>query len=249
MELDEFVRLIPNFAGLSDPEQVKHLAWYLHRHKDQELFGLASIRACYATLSMQEPNLSREFGRLYGRKQILKVGSDYRLERTVRGALDETYGEHQSTIVVRHLLLDLPGKISDDNETTFLREALDCYKVKAFRAATVMVWNLAYDHFLTWLIADARRLAAFNSRIDAHVGTRRSGIRIQKRDNFEDLKEREVLDIAARADIISDSLKKVLIRGLEDRNLAAHPTGIEIAQPNADNTIYSLVTNVVLKLS
>jgi hypothetical protein len=131
----------------------------------------------------------------------------------------------------------------------FSKEALACYQVKAFRAATVMTWNLAYDHFLTWLMRDAQRLSDFNARVDAKVGPKRAGLRIRKRDNFEDLKEREVLDIAASADVISDNLKKVLIRGLEDRNLAAHPTGIEIAQPSADNTIYSLVTNVVLKLS
>ena len=42
--------------------------------------------------------------------------------------------------------------------------------------------------------------------------------------------------------------KKVLVIGLDRRNLAAHPSGIHIAQPTADEMIYSLVTNVVLKL-
>jgi hypothetical protein len=248
MELDEFLTLVPNFGSLSDADQVKHFAWFLYRHKGQEMFNTGSIRACYAKLSMSEPNVSREISTLHDRKQVLRIDGGYRLEKSERDALDKKYGEHQSTIVVKQLLLDLPGKISNENEQTFLREALDCYKVKAYRAATVMVWNLTYDHLLTWMMADPKRLSDFNGGIDAQVGPKRAGIRITKRDNFEDLKESEVLHIAAKTDVIGDSIKKVLVRGLEDRNLAAHPSGLEIAQPNADSTIYNLVTNVVLKL-
>src|SRR5438093_1262785 len=49
-------------------------------------------------------------------------------------------------------------------------------------------------------------------------------------DNFEDLREREVLDIASKTNVISDGVKKVLVIGLDRRNLAAHPSGIHIAQ-------------------
>jgi len=41
-------------------------------------------------------------------------------------------------------------------------------------------------------------------------------------DNFEDLREREVLDIASKTNVISDGVKKVLVIGLDRRNLAAH---------------------------
>ena len=248
MELDEFLTLVPNFGSLSDTDQVKHFAWFLYRHRGKEVFNTASIRACYHEVQITEPNVSREISRLYERKQILRADGGYRLERSEREALDKNYGEHQSTIAVKQLLLDLPGRISDANEKTFLREALDCYKAKAYRAATIMAWNLTYDHLLAWIIADVQRLADFNNGIDARVGAKRAGIRIKKSENFEDLKESEVLDIAAKTDVIADNLKKVLVRGLEDRNLAAHPSQIEIAQPTADNTIYSLVTNVVVKL-
>lgn len=250
MELDEFLTVVPSFGSLSDTDQVKHLAWFLHRHKGKETFDTGSIRACYSAVSMKEPNVSREISRLHGRRQLLKSGSGYRLERSERAALDARYGEHQSTIALRQLLLDLPGKISNDNERTFLREVLDCYKVKAFRSTTVMAWNLAYDHLLAWIMAEPRRLTDFNGGIDSRLGPKRAGtVRIAKRDNFEDLTEREVLDIAAKTDLIADNMKKVLVRGLDDRNLAAHPSGIEIDQPNAESTIYSLVANVVLKLT
>jgi hypothetical protein len=249
MELDEFLTLVPDFGSLSDTEQVKHFAWFVYRHRGKAVFDTAVIRACYVEVGIQEPKVSREISRLYDRKQILKVDGGYRLERSERETLDKKYGDHQSTIVVKQLLLDLPGKVSDANEKTFLREAIDCYKVKAYRAATVMSWNLAYDHLLTWIVAKPERLTDFNGGIDARLGAKRAGtVRITKRDNFEDLTEREVLDIAAKTDLIADNMKKVLVRGLDDRNLAAHPSGIEIDQPNADSTIYSLVTNVVLKL-
>lgn len=250
MELDEFVALVPNLAKLSYPDQVKHFVWYLHRFRANDRVDAASIRACYEAVAMKAPNISRELFRLYDRGDLLRVAEgEYRLERGERDALDKKYGEHQSTVVVKQLLLDLPGKIADDNEKTFLREALDCYKARAYRAATVMVWNLTYDHLLTYIMADAKRLADFNSGIAGHVGMRRAGTVIHKRDDFEDLKEREVLDIASKTNVISEGIKKVLVIGLDRRNLAAHPSGVHIAQPTADDMVYSLVTNVVIKLT
>ena len=111
-----------------------------------------------------------------------------------------------------------------------------------------MVWNLAYDHLLTWLTADAKRLADFNANIPVPSGGKRPAAVIGRRDDFEDLRERQVLDIASKANLITDGVKKVLVMGLDRRNLAAHPSGIDIAQPTADDMIHSLVTNVVLKL-
>ena len=60
--------------------------------------------------------------------------------------------------------------MSDEGERLFLSEAIKCYNVKAFRAAIIMAWNLAYDRLLHWIIADQQRLVAFNSRIVTCLG-------------------------------------------------------------------------------
>ena len=67
-----------------------------------------------------------------------------------------------------------------------------------------------------------------------------------KRDDFEDLKESEVLDIIGRASLFSQNVKKIIEIQLTKRNLAAHPSLVVIEGPQADDTISSLVNNVVL---
>jgi len=251
--LHEFVTAVANFAGLSATDKILHFGWYLHTHKNQERFDQKAIRSCFESENMPTPNLSQEFTRLLERKPrvLLKDGAGFRLEHQTRLNLDKKYGEHKTSVVISQLLKDLPGKIADDAERLFLSEALRCYKAQAFRAATIMTWNLAYDHLLRWILADAKRVADFDSKIIARVGERKGkGMSMAKREDFEDLKEGEVLDIIGNAGILpSDNLKKILDMQLTKRNLAAHPSLIEIDRPTADDTIYSLVTNIVLKLT
>jgi len=253
MELKEFVALVPNFPALSQPEQILHFGWYIHVHRDKQRFDQAGIRACYEELSMAVPNMSLLFTRLLERKPkvMLQDGAGCYLEATTRHKLDEKYGLHETTIAVSKLLKELPGKISNNAEKLFLSEAIICYHNKAFRAAIIMAWNLAYDHLLHWILKDAARLAAFNGSIIARIGARRgTGLTIGKREDFEDLKESEVLDICAGANLfVSGNTKKILDIQLTKRNMAAHPSLVVIDGPAADDTISSLVNNVVLVLT
>jgi hypothetical protein len=252
MEIRDFIAMVPNFSALSHPEKIKHFGWFLHTQRNNERFKQGEIRACYVDAHIEPPNITKEFRRLEERnpRQLLRDPQGYRLEHRVRQELDRKYGTSQTTVLISDLLRNLLGKISDDAERLFLSEALSCYRVRAFRAAIVMTWNLAYDHVLNWLLADAMRLSAFNSKIAARVGQKRAGIVIGKREDFEDLKESEVLDICGNAGVLpSDNIKKILDMQLTKRNLAAHPSLIEIDQPSADETVFNLVANVMVKLS
>jgi len=103
---------------------------------------------------------------------------------------------------------------------------------------------------LLMCVGDHKRLGDFNSKIIARIGEKRGKVMAMlKREDFEELKETEVLDICGNAGILpSDNLKKILDMQLTKRNLAAHPSLVEIDRPTADDAIYSLVTNIVLKL-
>ena len=153
---------------------------------------------------------------------------------------------------------DLPGKIADEAERIFLREAITCYHNKAFRAAIIMAWNLTYDHLARWILADAGRLSSFNSHIDARVGatskgrtiSKRAGTRISKREDFEKLEEKEMIDIMGNAGLLpSANTKKILEMQLTRRNMVAHPSLVFVDAPQADDAITSLVQNVVLVLT
>ena len=150
------------------------------------------------------------------------------------------------------LLSELPGKIADEAERIFLKEAITCYHHKAFRAAIIMAWNLTYDHMARWIIADPARLTAFNSKIAERLGgpnSRRGGTTIAKREDFDQLEEKEMIDIMGTAALLpSSNEKKILDMQLTRRNMAAHPSLVTIDAPQADDTITSLVQNIVLVL-
>ncbi len=173
------------------------------------------------------------------------------LEHGTREALDNKYGQHETTIAVSRMLRDLPGKISDEAEKLFLSEAVTCYKNRAFRAAIIMAWNLTYDHLLHWILKDPGRLAAFSTHVAGRIGPRRAaGLNITRREDFEELKESETIDICSSAGLFtSANTKKILEIQLTKRNMAAHPSLVLIEGPQADDTISSLVNNVVLVLS
>ena len=250
MELHEFIAAVQGFSSLSHQDKILHFGWYLHVHRQRERFTQTDIRSCFDGLNMRCPNLSQEFTRLLEKRPrvLLNDSSGYRLESTMRLKLDQKYGQHETTIAVSKLLRDLPGKIADEAERHFLSEAIKCYHHKAFRAAIIMAWNLAYDHLLRWILNDPARLASFNSRIIARIGAKRgTGMVIGKREDFEDLKESEVIDIMGLASLFSSqNIKKILEIQLTKRNLAAHPSLVLIEGPQADDTITSLVSNVVL---
>src|SRR5260370_3180976 len=102
---------------------------------------------------------------------------------------------------------------------------MTCYNSRAFRAAIVMVWNLAYDHLLHWILADSGRLAAFQAHIAGRVGPKKAAaITITKREDFEDLKESETLHICATAGLFSsDNTNKLLANQITNLNTHQHP--------------------------
>jgi hypothetical protein len=114
-----------------------------------------------------------------------------------------------------------------------------------------MAWNLTYDHLLHWILKEPARVSAFQGHIAGRVGAKKAvSIIISQREDFEDLKESETLDICGSACLFaSDNTKKILDMQLTKRNLAAHPSLIVIGAPEAEDTISSLINNVVLVLT
>lgn len=255
MALTDFIRRVKNFDQLSHPEKIKRFAWFLHTERKLERFEAAALRACYGEVQLPPPDFSVYLKRMSERKAgspapaLLKDKVGYALSGPIRREFDKLYGDAESVIEVSQLLRDLPGKISDQAERVFLTEALKCYRHEAFRAAIVMTWNLAYDHLLNWLISDAARLAQFNQAIPKKY-PKKAGTTIVAREDFEEFKEFEVIEICGTAGVFSSTnLKRILSEKLTRRNMAAHPSLVEFGRPQADDMIFDLVTNIVLKLT
>ena len=107
-----------------------------------------------------------------------------------------------------------------------------------------MTWNLAFDHLCSVILS--KHLAAFNTQLTKTYPKAKPSS-IAARDDFGAFKESEVLQVAKSANIISNSIHKVLKEKLDRRNVAAHPSGVSIAPQTAEEFIIDLVNNVVLK--
>ena len=197
MELKELIEQVEGFDALPPREKIRLFAWHLHANKAREAFDNAAIRACYDELHIADPNVSKYLTRMAEARppDLVKIGGNYKLERSVRASLDTKYGVHHSVVQVSKLLADLPGKVPDLAEKNFLIEAMKCYRVEAYRACVVMTWNLAYSHLLYWILADSTRLNDFNMAILRRF-PKKPPITISKYDEFEELKELKLLRFA-----------------------------------------------------
>jgi len=250
MELADLVQQVEGFDKLPPRETIRLFAWWLHSHQAKETFNNADIRACYDLIHMAQPNVALYLPRMAEFKpaDVVKMRGGYKLERTVRSALDARYGIHHSVVRVSKLLADLPDKVPGLAEKAFLQEAMKCYRVEAYRACIVMTWNLAFDHLRSWVLKDTVRLAAFNTTIPKKY-PKRGSYTVSAIEHFEEFTESEVIELCYTAGIVTKNLTEILREKLKRRNAAAHPSLVKVDQPQADDVVTDLVHNVVLALS
>jgi len=251
MTPEEFAQSAPGLANIRHVDRIKHFAWFILNEEKRERFQPSDIRNLYERLHYAQPSNIVQLCRQMADKRppdLLRDGKGFRLEGRLKKQFDAKYASRPATIAVDAMLQHLPGKVSDEAERLFLAEALTCLRSRAFRATIVMTWNLTYDHLLNWILAN--HLGAFNGAIPKRFSSpKKSGITISKKDDFSDqLKESEVIDLCGIAGMLADSTRKILSEKLTRRNLAAHPSLIEITQYQAEDVISDLVNNVILKL-
>jgi hypothetical protein len=251
MELSDLANQVSGFDGAAPGEKIRLFAWFLHTHRDMATFKTTDIRACYEKLHLPVPNIAMYLIRMAEASpaKALRKGDDYNLTRAARTDLDAKYGIHQSIIQVSKILSDLPVKIPNVDQRTFLTEALKCYKVEAYRACVIMTWNLAYAHLLDWILSDQTRLDRFNAAISKRY-QKMTALKISTYDEFlDELKESQVIEICNSASLFNSNIFKILKDKLDRRNIAAHPSSVVVVQSQADDVVTDLVNNVVLALN
>jgi hypothetical protein len=248
MELNNLVQGIPDFASWNHVRRIKLFGWFLHSVQNKERFESGDIRRAYDGLCLDKPaNLTQLIEQLGQKrpKEVLKDKRGYYLAGAVRDSLSTKYGSRPAAIYVDKLLRDLPARIPSLIERTYLDEALNCFNVASFRAAVIMAWNLAFDHLCEFVLT--KHLTDFNLQLSKSY-PKTDVNSINKRDDFNELKEFQVLMVCKSAGIITENLFKVMKEKLDRRNIAAHPSGIQTTQPTAEHFIIDLVENVIFKL-
>jgi hypothetical protein len=248
MELVEFAATVPGFDGMGDREKIRHFAWYLHSHRKMQVFATGDVRKCFEELRLVPPNISLHLIRMADAKlpSLIRWKEKYKVHRRDMIELDGLYAAHPTTIAVSKLLTDLPAKVPDLAERAFLEEAINCYTVRAYRAAIVMTWNLAYDHLTRWIFMDPARVAALNVALAKRYQKKPPTVAVPR--DLEDMKEFDVVESCGTAGLVSSNVVKILREKLTKRNMAAHPSTVVVIEPQANDVITDLVNNVVLAL-
>jgi hypothetical protein len=247
MQLSDAISTAEGFVDWSHAEKIKFFAWFLHTHRNQTHFTPAQITDCFDELNLSPPSVVGPFLAAMEKrkpKEALRDASGYRLENRLREQFDLRFGHRAATVQVHRMLSELPSKVSNPVEKTYLEESLICFRHRAFRAAIVMCWNLAFDHLCEFLLA--KHLAAFNKQLPVSFPKAEITCIVAK-DDFSRLRESEVLQVCKSANIISGSVHKILKEKLDRRNIAAHPSGVIISEATAEEFIKDLVENVVQK--
>jgi hypothetical protein len=248
-ELTETIKNIADFQTWGHADKIRFFAWYLHRFESQDTFSPSEIGKCYNALNLSPPSAVAPFlVAMVSRspQHALRSGNRYRLEGGVRDGFESRYGQRPAFIHVQRILAELPSKLPDLAEQSYLQETLVCFRHKAFRAAVVMCWNLVFDHLCHFIISE--HLTTFNAQLPKTY-PKADISAIIKRDDFGELKESQVLQVCKSARIISDGIFKILKEKLDRRNMAAHPSGVAVNDVTAEEIIRDLLENVLLKLT
>lgn len=243
-DLEHFVEPIADFYKRPAPFMVEVFAWYLHEVKLKERFSTADIGACFDEAHINRPgNIAAVIAKLVAKKpaRVIRDTSGFRLHADARRQLGNLLPIRATSVKTTRVLNDLLAKVADPAQRAFLNETLVCFKNQAYRASIVMAWNLAFSEVLDRFLAS--HLTAFNAQVGSH-GFKHP---ITARVDFELLKESQVIAIARSAHIIGKETVKTLEEKLNKRNTAAHPSTVTVGAPTAEEVIFDLVENILLK--
>lgn len=244
-EIEQFVGRIAGFDTKPAPLQVEAFAWYLHEVGRKERFSTADIVQLFDAAHIARPNISLNLGRLCNKKpaRVLKDTKGYRLSNAARNELSGRLPVHATSVKTTHLLAELLKRVTSPIQLAFLKETLVCYKHGAYRAAVIMAWNLVYSDVLDRIVT--HHLAEFNKG----VGTNNLKTPITRREDFENfsIKESEVIRIGRTTGVLGKETTKALEEKLGKRNTAAHPSNVVVSEATANEVIFDLVQNVLLK--
>lgn len=248
MSVADFASQTSGFYKKTQVEQLLMLAWFAEARQNRSCFDGAYLRECFRAVGADAPDMSIYLPRLAAKKppQLVKEKGAYRLAGQVRRDLDRRLGGDVVQVAVAQSLAELPLKVPDLAERTFLSETLACYKAGAFRATTVMAWNLGYDHLTKWATSSPERLAQLNDGIKRKMQGKAVIVVSQK--DLIALNEHTVVECCQIGGLVDKNQAEILFEKLKRRNAAAHPSSVIIGQHQANDTISDLVANIVLAL-
>lgn len=245
-QLEDFVERFDGFSKWDGKKQVDYFAYFLATETTSESFTAKQIQECFDSLSLKQyarvaVYLSENAGNKSGR--YIKSKTGYRLERSILDDIKQEVKNEPKKVQVSQQLTDLVLKIKDSQEKAFLVEALNCYRVEAYRATIILVWILAIDHLQKYIFG--QKLNDFNAALAKNPDKKVQ--KIVNYDDFSDLSEGRFVELTRSANIISNDVRKILDEKLGIRNSAAHPSGIVFTGHKTTEFGLDIINNILLK--
>lgn len=233
-----------------DSELPEYFVYYLTVECGEEVASTKAIENCYLTSDLAVPSwlpslLSK--GLTSKPKRFVKRDGGYRLESKRRTYIALTLGDDRPVAQTSAALSKLEALIPGGYKRDFLHETIICFNAGANRAAVVMCWNLAVHHLQDHIMVDPARHAAFNVVLANNKDSRVKVKAITKQDDFTEMPEGKFLEFCREAKVITSTIFNKLKGRLDERNGAAHPSGVRTTPKAAEVYIEDLVENVLTK--
>lgn len=248
---NQFYNSIENIEKVSQRDLVSFFVYFLTVKLAQKMATSKNIKKCFSDCDLEPPARTATYlweGNNSKPKKFLKVDDGgYKLERNYLKKIENRLGIQKIVQQTSNALRNLEDKVTKDPAKNFLKETLDCFKVRAHRATVIMIWILAVDHLYSHIWANKERLAEFNKVLATNVDKSIKIKKISKRDDFCEIPDGKFIEFCKKANIISRDVKKILDMSIITRNSSAHPSGIEIKESKVISVVEDLITNVILK--
>lgn len=248
MTLLDYIASIEGFYTADTKDQTDYIAFYLTHHKSVDSFTPRDIATVCGEINLQPharlaQYLSEEANSKSAGKKYIKLPKGYQLHAPFRNQLEQQIAKAPVLVALDAELERQIASVSDVYERELLEEAARCYKVKAYRAAVVMIWAVTMSHVHTYVFAN--QLVPFNAAISRDSDKKLKPIK--KIDDFGEMKEGKFIELLRAAGIITDDIRRILVEKLGTRNSAAHPSKTHLKESKAVEFGHDLLDNVILK--
>lgn len=226
--------------------------YFLTVEASEDVASTKAIQACYVKCDLAVPTWLASHlssGLKSKPRRFIKRDGGYRLEHGRRQEIEQLLGDGRPDVQTSAALSKLEPQIPDGPKRDFLHETISCFNAGANRAAVVMCWNLAAHHLQEHILADIERHAAFDAALAKNTDTRVKIKKIAKQDDFTEMSESKFLLFCRESRLITSSMYNKLEARLNERNAAAHPSGVKTTPKAAEAFIEDLVENVVKKFA
>lgn len=247
MTIRDYITSIEGFYAASTKDQTDYIAFYLVHHKAVDAFTAKDITAICSEINLQPharlaQYLSEEANSKVAEKKYIKLPKGYQLHAPFRNQLEQQIAKAPVLVALDAELERQIASVGDVYERELLEEAARCYKVKAYRAAVVMIWAVTMSHMYAYVLTN--QLTSFNSAVSRDGDKRLKPVR--KVEDFGEIKETKFIELLRAAGIVTNDTRKILDEKLGIRNTAAHPSKTHLQASKAIEFGHDLLANIVL---